>query len=55
MIGTFIAAQFAGQWVPLALFFSVLALMSLTGVLGLAHLRSVNANPVTLSTSQGIA
>jgi len=55
MIGTFIAAQFAGQWVPLALFFSVLALMSLAGVLGLAHLRSVNATPALLSTTQGVA
>ncbi|QCI13215.1 MHS family MFS transporter [Pseudomonas putida] len=55
MLGTFLAGQFAGQWVPLAMFFSVLALMSLTGVLGLAQLRSANSKPVALSTSQGIA
>ncbi|MBD8573052.1 MHS family MFS transporter [Pseudomonas syringae] len=55
MLGTFLAAQFAGQWVPLAMFFSVLALMSLTGVLGLAHLRGANATPANLSTSEGVA
>ncbi|MOA55570.1 shikimate transporter [compost metagenome] len=55
MLGTFVASQFAGQWVPLALFFSVLALMSLAGVLGLSRLRSTSARPAALSTSQGIA
>ncbi|MNH16880.1 hypothetical protein D3C79_765320 [compost metagenome] len=55
MLGTFVAGQFAGQWVPLALFFSVLALMSLAGVLGLSHLRNASARPAALSTSQGIA
>lgn len=55
MLGTFLAGQFAGQWVPLALFFSVLALMSLVGVLGLSKLRSANTELVILSTAQGIA
>nr|WP_312973595.1 MFS transporter [Pseudomonas sp.] len=40
LIGTYLAGQFAGQWLPLALFFSVLAFMSLVGVIGLAHLRA---------------
>ena len=54
LIGTFLAGHFAGQWWPLAVFFSGLALMSLIGVLGLAYLRGVNAKPVGLPLSQGV-
>ena len=54
LIGTFLAGHFAGQWWPLAIFFSVLALMSLIGVLGLAYLRGVNAKPLGLPLSQGV-
>ncbi|WP_295476100.1 MFS transporter [uncultured Pseudomonas sp.] len=55
MLGTFIAGQYTGQWWPLAIFFSVLALMSLVGVLGLSHLRGAAAPRVALSTSEGAA
>ncbi|MCK1783506.1 MHS family MFS transporter [Pseudomonas sp. TNT11] len=54
LIGTFLAGHFAGQWWPLAIFFSGLALMSLIGVLGLAYLRGVNAKAVGLRLSQGV-
>ena len=54
LIGTFLAGHFAGQWWPLAIFFSVLAVMSLVGVLGLAHLRSANTRPLPLTVSQGV-
>ncbi|QHD01739.1 LysR family transcriptional regulator [Pseudomonas sp. S04] len=54
LIGTFLAGHFVGQWWPLAVFFSGLALMSLIGVLGLAYLRGVNAKPVGLPLSQGV-
>ena len=54
LIGTFLAGYFAGQWWPLAIFFSVLAVMSLVGVLGLAHLRSANTRPLPLTVSQGV-
>ena len=54
LIGTFLAGHFAGQWWPLAVFFSGLALMSLIGVLGLAYFRGVNAKPVGLPLSQGV-
>ncbi|MGP5569868.1 MFS transporter [Pseudomonas helleri] len=53
MVGTFLAGYFAGEWWPLAAFFSTLALMSLIGVIGLAHLRAVNRAPVALSQLQG--
>lgn len=53
MVGTFLAGYFAGEWWPLAAFFSTLALMSLIGVIGLAHLRAVNRPPVALSQLQG--
>lgn len=55
MLGTFIAGRFAGQWVPLALFFSVLALMSLIGVAGLSHLRSRAAQPTPVANVRGVA
>lgn len=53
MVGTFLAGYFAGEWWPLAAFFSTLALMSLIGVIGLARLRAVNRAPVALSQLQG--
>ncbi|GCE89130.1 major facilitator superfamily alpha-ketoglutarate/sugar transporter [Komagataeibacter diospyri] len=37
LIGTLIAARYAGQWLPLAVFFSILAGISIVGVLGLAR------------------
>lgn len=43
IIGTLLASQFAGQWLPLALFFSLLAGISLFGVCGLARLRGEHA------------
>ncbi|MCY1507559.1 MFS transporter, metabolite:H+ symporter (MHS) family protein [compost metagenome] len=39
IIGTLIASEFAGQWVPLALFFTFLSALSLIGVCGLSRLR----------------
>lgn len=39
IIGTLLASRFAGQWLPLAIFFSLLAALSLFGVCGLARLR----------------
>ncbi|WP_321848119.1 MFS transporter [Pseudomonas paraveronii] len=55
MLGTFLAGHFAGQWWPLAMFFSFLALMSLIGVTGLAHLRETASKTVALSSSEGVA
>ncbi len=40
IIGTLLANQFAGQWLPLALFFTLLSTLSLIGVCGLSRLRS---------------
>jgi MFS family permease len=54
LLGTFLAGYFAGQWWPLAVFFSVLAFMSLTGVIGLSRLRSQNAKSYVLAPSQGV-
>lgn len=42
LIGTLLASKFSGQWLPLAVFFSLLSALSLIGVCGLARLR---ANP----------
>lgn len=39
IIGTLLATRYAGQWLPLAIFFSLLAGISLFGVCGLARLR----------------
>lgn len=39
IIGTLLASHFAGQWLPLALFFTLLSAVSLFGVCGLARLR----------------
>lgn len=38
IIGTLLASHFAGQWLPLALFFTLLSTVSLFGVCGLARL-----------------
>ncbi|RAI67299.1 MFS transporter [Pseudomonas fluorescens] len=43
LIGTLLASKFSGQWLPLAVFFTLLSALSLIGVCGLARLR---ANPV---------
>ncbi|WP_133646142.1 MFS transporter [Paraburkholderia flava] len=40
LIGTMIAQRYQGQWLPLALFFSVLSLVSLGGIVGLARYRN---------------
>ncbi|NWK77670.1 MFS transporter [Aquitalea sp. LB_tupeE] len=42
LIGTWLASRFAGQWWPLALFFSLLSLLSFVGVTGLSRLRQQN-------------
>lgn len=39
LIGTVIAKNYAGQWLPLALFFSILSALSLLGVIGLSRLK----------------
>lgn len=39
IIGTLLASRYAGEWLPLAIFFSLLAALSLFGVCGLARLR----------------
>jgi MFS family permease len=39
IIGTMIAQRFQGQWVPLALFFTILSTVSLIGIRGLARLQ----------------
>lgn len=47
IIGTLIANQFAGQWLPLAIYFTFLSALSLIGVCGLARLRGeVQPSPV---------
>ena len=55
LIGTYLAGQFAGQWWPLAIFFSVLALLSLIGVVGLAQLRANVHASTKLSTPEVVA
>lgn len=45
LIGTWLASHFAGQWWPLALFFSLLSLVSFVGVHGLARLRRQSTPP----------
>lgn len=45
IIGTLLASHYAGQWMPLAIFFSLLAGLSLIGVCGLARLRG-DTSPV---------
>jgi len=51
LIGTLLASKFSGQWLPLAVFFTLLSALSLIGVCGLARLR---ANPVTLHTNKEV-
>ena len=46
IIGTLLASHFAGQWLPLALFFTLLAGLSLFGVCGLARLREQPSAPM---------
>ena len=43
LIGTVIAKNYAGQWLPLALFFSLLSALSLLGVMGLSRLKDPTA------------
>lgn len=45
LIGTWLASRFAGEWWPLALFFSLLSLVSFVGVAGLARLRRQSTPP----------
>ncbi len=45
LIGTWLASEFAGQWWPLALFFSLLSLVSYVGVCGLSRLRRQGTSP----------
>lgn len=45
LIGTWLASEFAGQWWPLALFFSLLSLVSYVGVCGLSRLRRQVTSP----------
>lgn len=45
LIGTWLASRFAGEWWPLALFFSLLSLVSFVGVHGLARLRRQSTPP----------
>ncbi|WGS52588.1 MHS family MFS transporter [Paraburkholderia sp. D15] len=40
LIGTMLAQRYQGQWLPLALFFSLLAAVSLFGIVGLARYKS---------------
>lgn len=39
LVGTLLAGEYAGQWLPLAIFFTLLSGLSLIGVCGLARLR----------------
>ncbi len=39
LIGTLLAQRYAGEWLPLALLFSFLSLLSLIGICGITHLR----------------
>ncbi|RMC98795.1 MFS transporter [Aquitalea palustris] len=45
LIGTWLASRFAGQWWPLAVFFSLLSLVSFVGVYGLSRLRRQSTSP----------
>lgn len=42
IIGTWLAEQFAGQWFPLAVMFSILSLISLVGVIGVQNIKPKN-------------
>jgi MFS family permease len=39
LIGTFIAQKYQGEWLPLALFFTLLSAISLVGIVGLGRYR----------------
>ncbi|MBF3543075.1 MFS transporter, partial [Burkholderia pseudomallei] len=39
LVGTMIAQRYRGEWLPLALFFSLLAFVSLVGIVGLGRYR----------------
>jgi hypothetical protein len=57
IIGTMIAQRFQGQWVPLALFFTVLSAVSLIGIRGLARHqngRDSNENESIQAESVGV-
>ncbi|MCX2888338.1 MULTISPECIES: MFS transporter [Pseudomonas] len=45
IIGTLLADRFAGQWLPLAVFFTALSTLSLIGVCGLSRLRGEQQHP----------
>ncbi|MBF8774049.1 MFS transporter [Pseudomonas fulva] len=45
IIGTLLADRFAGQWLPLAAFFTALSTLSLIGVCGLSRLRGEQQQP----------
>ncbi|MBK4992456.1 MHS family MFS transporter [Pseudomonas sp. S37] len=45
IIGTLLADRFAGQWLPLAVFFTALSTLSLIGVCGLSRLRGEQKHP----------
>ena len=45
IIGTLLADRFAGQWLPLAVFFTALSTLSLIGVCGLSRLRGEQQQP----------
>ncbi|MGH8376514.1 MAG: MFS transporter, partial [Pseudomonas sp.] len=51
LIGTLLASKFSGQWLPLAVFFTLLSALSLIGVCGLARLR---ANPVVTHAAKEV-
>lgn len=52
LIGTLLATRFAGQWFPLALYFTFLAALSLIGVYGLARLRGESDSAPTPAIAQ---
>ena len=55
IIGTLLADRFAGQWLPLAVFFTALSTLSLIGVCGLSRLRGeqpVSYTHLTLPTKR---
>lgn len=47
IIGTLLADRFAGQWLPLAVFFTALSTLSLIGVCGLSRLRGEQQHPTS--------
>ncbi len=51
LIGTLLAQRYAGEWLPLALLFSFLSLLSLIGICGITHLRKKQLHS-SLSTQE---